>query len=829
MNGESVSEENLRPIEPFRFLRGNAVLAGLIRDFAWGGTALGPIEHWPQSLRAIVAMLINSPVPMVLLWGTQGHMIYNDGYSRFAGARHPQLLGSEVRLGWPEVAEFNDHIMNVGLSGGTLAYRDQELTLYRSGQAEQVWMNLDYSPVIDETGEPAGVIAIVVETTQRVLADRRNEAQRRRLAQMFEQGPSFMALLEGPDHRIEFANASYLQLIGGRDVIGKTVAEALPDAAAQGYVLKLDEVFATGKTFASAGSRYAVEVSPGAAVADRYVDFIYQPLKDTGGMVTGIFVEGVDVTERKLAEAALQQLNETLEQRIEERTAQLLSTEALIATFYNHSSEYHAVLAETDDGQFRYDEANPALLRLYGKSRTELMGHTVHEVFAPETAAELTAHLRACLRAGTPYRYERRNGDSIVEAVATPVLGEGGMVRRLVVSARDITEQRNLEQQLRQAQKMEAVGQLTGGLAHDFNNLLTGITGSLELMEKRLDQRRPNEIDRYLHAAKGAAKRAAALTHRLLAFSRRQTLDPKSTDVNSLVSDMEELIRRTIGPQITFEFVAAIGLWKTLVDSHQLENALLNLCINARDAMPHGGRLTVETCNRCIDERGARGRDLAAGQYVSLCVSDNGTGMSPEVISRAFDPFFTTKPLGEGTGLGLSMVYGFTRQSGGQARIYSEEGKGTMVCLYLPRCAEVDQAAVGTDETAEMEHTKHGETVLIVDDEQTVRMLITDVLAELGYSAIDAADGNAGLKILESKRHIDLLITDVGLPGGMNGRQLADAGSMLRPDLKVLFITGYAENAVIGDGHLKRGMHVLTKPFAMETLINRINSILKPI
>jgi PAS domain S-box-containing protein len=814
------------PAEPFRFLRSDSDLAGLIRDFDWAGTALGPIESWPQSLRAIVAMIINSQVPIVLLWGECGYMIYNDAYSRFAADRHPQLLGTKVRDGWPEVADFNDHIMKVGLSGGTLAYRDQELALHRSGKPEQVWMNLDYSPVIDETGKPAGVIAIVVETTQRVLADRRNETQHRRVAQMFEQGPSFMALLEGPDHRIEFANASYLRLIGGRDVIGKTVAEALPDAASQGYVDKLNEVFASGKSFSSAASRYAVEVLPGTTVDERYVDFIYQPLKDVAGNVTGIFVEGVDVTERKLAEDALEQLNQTLEEKIEERTAQLLLKEALIATFYNHSSEYHAVLSETDGGQFRYDEANPALLRMYGKSRAELIGHTVAEVFKPETAAELTAHLQACLRTDAPYRYERRNGDAIVEAVATPVREASGTTRMLVVSARDITEHRNLEQQLRQSQKMEAVGQLTGGLAHDFNNLLTGITGSLELVEKRFEQRRLNEIDRYLHAAKGAAKRAAALTHRLLAFSRRQTLDPKPTDVNSLVIDMEELIRRTIGPHISFEFVGAIGLWKTLTDSHQLENALLNLCINARDAMPHGGRLTVETCNRWIDERGAKVRDLAAGQYISLCVSDNGTGMSSEVISRAFDPFFTTKPLGEGTGLGLSMVYGFARQSGGQTRIYSEEGKGTMVCLYLPRCSEANQEAVQLEETARIEHTKLGETVLVVDDEQTVRMLITDVLEELGYTAIDAGDGNAGLQILESKRRIDLLITDVGLPGGMNGRQLADAGTSLRPELKVLFITGYAENAVIGDGHLKPGMHVLTKPFGMDALANRITSIL---
>jgi PAS domain S-box-containing protein len=811
--------------DSLRFLRSDSETASLIRDYDWRDTALGPIESWPQSLRAIVAMIINSPVPMVLLWGPQGHMIYNDGYSRFAGSRHPRLMGSEVRLGWPEVADFNDHIMKVGLSGGTLAYRDQELTLYRNHKPEQVWMNLDYSPVLDESGSPAGVIAIVVETTQRVLADRRNDAERRRLTQMFEQGPSFMALLEGPEHRIQLANPSYLRLVGGRDVIGKTVAEALPEAALQGYVKLLDDVFNSGSAFASASSEYTIEAAD--VPEKRFVDFIYQPLQDAAGKVTGIFVEGVDVTERKRAEAALKQLNETLEQRIEDRTTQLLSKEALITTFYNHSSECHAVLAETADKTFRYDEANPATLRLYGKTREEVIGHTVQELFNPETAAELAEHLQNCLQDGSPRRYERRIGDAIVEAVASPVPTEKGMTRRLVVSARDVTEHRNLEQQLRQSQKMEAVGQLTGGLAHDFNNLLAGIIGSLELMETRFAQRRLIDIDRYLQAAKGAAKRAASLTHRLLAFSRRQTLDPKPTDVNMLVGDMEELIRRTIGPAVTFEFVAAIDLWKTLTDQHQLENALLNLCINARDAMPRGGRLTVETCNRWIDERTARGRDLAAGQYISLCVSDNGVGMSADVMSRAFDPFFTTKPLGEGTGLGLSMVYGFVRQSGGQTRIYSEEGKGTMVCMYLPRCAGMDERAVEAATTAQIEPARHGETVLVVDDEPTVRMLITDVLEELGYTAIDAADGNAGLAILESKRHVDLLITDIGLPGGMNGRQLAEAGSTLRPALKILFITGYAENAVIGDGHLRRGMHVLTKPFAMETLANRVTSILK--
>ena len=363
-------------------------------------------------------------------------------------------------------------------------------------------------------------------------------------------------------------------------------------------------------------------------------------------------------------------------------------------------------------------------------------------------------------------------------------------------------------------------------LAHDFNNLLAGISGSLELMQTRMAQGRLTEIDRYMTVAQGAAKRAAALTHRLLAFSRRQTLDPKPTNVNRLVTDMEELIRRTVGPAIHLEVVGLSGIWPALIDPGQLENALLNLCINARDAMPDGGRITIETANKWMDEAGARQHDMPPGQYLSLCVSDTGTGMSADLMAKVFEPFFTTKPLGEGTGLGLSMVYGFARQSGGQVRIYSEVGEGTTVCLYLPRhYGEADEADVAR-RLAEVGRAGQGETVLIVDDEPSVRMLVTEVLEDLGYTAIEAADSVSGLKVLQSDVRIDLLVTDVGLPGGMNGRQMADAAGERRPDLKVLFITGYAENAVLGNGHLRPGMQVLTKPFVLETLATRIKELI---
>ena len=383
------------------------------------------------------------------------------------------------------------------------------------------------------------------------------------------------------------------------------------------------------------------------------------------------------------------------------------------------------------------------------------------------------------------------------------------------------------EAQLRQAQKMEAVGQLTGGLAHDFNNLLTGISGSLEMMQTRLSQGRTADLGRYVGAARSAAERAAALTHRLLAFSRRQTLDPKPTDANRLVAGMEDLIRRTIGPGVALEIVTAAGLWPVLVDPPQLENALLNLAINARDAMPGGGRLTIETANRWLDERPARERGLAPGQYVSVCVSDTGAGMTPEVAARAFDPFFTTKPIGQGTGLGLSMIYGFVQQSGGQARIYSEPGQGAMICLYLPRHASIAADAALPD-VALPPQAAAGQTVLVIDDEPTVVMLVTELLVELGYAALEATDGPSGLRILQTDARIDLLITDVGLPGGLNGRQVADAARALRPGLRVLFMTGFAENAVLSHGHLDPGMHMLTKPFAVDAMARRIQELLAP-
>jgi PAS domain S-box-containing protein len=800
------------------FLDSPGEMASRIKSFDWSSTPLGPIEHWPQSLKTITGFLIRSPVPIVLLWGRDGVMVYNNAYSVFAGGRHPRLLGSKVREGWPEVADFNDNVLRVGLAGGTLAYEDQEMTLDRTGTPEQVWMDLGYSPVVDEDGRPAGVIAIVIETTERVLAVHRAAAEQERQRQLLRQMPGFAAVLAGPEHVFEYVNDAYVKISGRSNLVGNSVREMFPELAGQGYYELLDQVYSTGKTVVTRAMELRLEGSDEV----QFIDFVYEPIRDEKGIVGGIFVGGYEVTEAhraaaalRASEARLRELNADLERKVIERTQARGRT-------WQVSPDLLGAL----NSKAYFGTSNPAWKTVLGWSEEEVASMSIFEMLHPDDVErtrggfELTQKGQPAIR--FPNRYRCKDGGyRWISWVGVP---EDGMV---YCSGRDITEEKAAEAELakvrealRQSQKMEAIGQLTGGLAHDFNNLLGGISGSLELLERRLSEGRFSGLERYIIGAQDSARRAAALTQRLLAFSRRQTLDPKSTNVNQLISGMEELIRRTVGPSVEVEVVGAGGIWPTRVDRSQLESALLNLCINARDAMPDGGRITIETANKWLDERAAKERELPPGQYVSLCVTDTGTGMAPDVIGQAFDPFFTTKPIGQGTGLGLSMIHGFVRQSGGQVRIYSELGKGTTMCLYLPRFIGPAEE-VEKDEMLTITDSVGGATVLVIDDEPTIRMLMVEVLEEAGYIVVDAGDGVAGLKILQSDIRIDLLITDVGLPGGMSGRQLAEAARARRPDLKVLFITGFAENAAVGHGHLDPGMQMMTKPFVMAALANK--------
>ena len=385
---------------------------------------------------------------------------------------------------------------------------------------------------------------------------------------------------------------------------------------------------------------------------------------------------------------------------------------------------------------------------------------------------------------------------------------------------------RNNEEALRQSQKMEAVGQLTGGIAHDFNNMLTGIIGSLELLRRRVSRGKLDDLDSLIDLGVTSANRAAGLTHRLLAFSRRQSLDSKPVEINQLVTSMGELLQRSINESIALDMRLSEQLWTAEADPNQLESALLNLVINARDAMPGGGKLVVETTNRHLDSvfTAAYGT-LKPGDYVELSVSDTGCGIPEHLMGRVFDPFFTTKPIGQGTGLGLSMIYGFARQSHGHVTIHSEVGTGTTVSLFLPRFIGEIKAPEALNPTL-LPFANAGETVLIVEDDPAVRVLVCAVLKELGYAFVEASDANTALPIIESAQRIDLLISDVGLPG-MNGRQMAEIGRQLRPDLKVLFITGYAEHAAVRGGFLDPGMQLITKPFTFDLLTAKVREMIK--
>ncbi|PBP51103.1 hybrid sensor histidine kinase/response regulator [Pseudomonas syringae] len=642
------------------------------------------------------------------------------------------------------------------------------------------------------------------------------------------------------DYRFIEANPAF-ERQAGVDLRGKWVTEFAPDLErfwfeAYGHVAKTGEP-ASFENYAKAFERwFEVKAVRVGEPADRQIAVIFS-----------------DVTARRDAEERLRTSEAVARENID-RVQLALAAGAIIGTWHWDLPTDRFTVDEAFAKAFGLD---PALGR-EGLSLEQVIA-TVH----PEDKQGLITAINAVITNGRVYahQYRVRRTDGIyywIEANGrvdraedgTPLSFPGVLInvdeRRAVAAERDrataalralndtleqrvaarTTELMQAEEKLRQSQKMEAVGQLTGGLAHDFNNLLAGISGALELMGTRIEQGRWGEVDKYIVTAQGAAKRAAALTHRLLAFSRRQTLDPQPTDVNRLMKGMTDLIQRTVGPSIVVETLGATGLWPTLVDASQLENALLNLCINARDAMPDGGRITIEASNRWIDGDVARTHDMPEGHYLSLCVTDTGTGMTPDVIAKAFDPFFTTKPIGQGTGLGLSMIYGFANQSGGRVRIQSEVGKGTAISLYLPRYDGTAARDEGDVHKTPFEFTQSGETILIVDDEPTVRMLLTDALGDLGYTLIEAADSLAGLKLLRSDVHIDLLITDVGLPGGMNGRQMADAGREVRPHLKTLFITGYAENAAIGDEQLGPGMRVLTKPFAIEALAARVQELM---
>src|SRR6202140_4334605 len=816
------------------FLAGGGEMGALTRAHDWSATPLGKPEAWPQSLRTAVRMRLNTNHPMFIWWGPDLIQFYNDAYRQTMGPeRHPSALGQRARECWKEIWPIIGPQIEQVMSGGGATWHENPLVpVTRHGRPEQVYWTYGYSP-IDEDDGIGGVLVVCRDVTKDCLAAaalREREAELARVQQIGRIGGLEVDLTTG------FRNRR-----SPEDLLIHGLPLDAANESHEDWVRRIhpEDREATEKKFRDAvagGVRdYSVQyriIRPSDGET-RWISVKSTIERDDQGKAIRLVGAHTDVTEQVMAEQALRQseerhrkladqlaeLNATLAQRVEEKTRER-------DRIWNVSQDLLVVA----DRKGVWQTVNPAWTRTLGWSEAELLNRTSEWLEHPDDGGITRAQVKKLGAGETTVKFESRLRHKDGSYLWLSWTGVSDKHHNYAV-ARDVTAEKAAAERLRateeallQSQKMEAVGQLTGGIAHDFNNLLTGIVGSLDLLQTRLSQGRTDNATRYINAAMTSANRAAALTHRLLAFARRQPLIPKNVDVNQLVVSLEDLLRRTIGETIDLQITAPDDLWCTLCDPNQLESALLNLAINARDAMPDGGRLAISTANARIGSVTAETPALSPGDYICIGVSDTGVGMSAEVAARAFDPFFTTKPIGQGTGLGLSMIYGFARHSNGHVTSHGRLGEVTSVRLYLPRH---DGAAAVPDAVAAAatRHASAGEIVLVVEDEPVVRGVILEMLAEQGYRTLEAIDGPSGLRILRTKARVDLLVTDVGLPG-MNGRQLADLARETRPGLKILFITGYAESVAISDGFLESGMEMITKPFELDNLTRRIRAMI---
>ena len=1119
------------------FLEQDGEMAARIRATDWSAHPLGPPASWPGALRTALGIALGSSFPTAIYWGPELHLLYNDAWSVIPAKRHPWALGRPAAEVWADIwltvgPQFAD-----AQQGRSTATHDEMLPMVRGGIARQTYWNYSLSPIRDEDGAVGGVFNQGSETTRAVMAERQNEADTERLREMFEQAPVAFTLLRGPEFVIEFANQPYRDLVGARDIIGRTVAEALPEIEEQGFVAMLQRVFATGEAYRAEAAEVTLNRQPGGTGDLRYIDFVYQPIRDASGEVTDILALINDVTVRVEAEVARRASEERLQLaldssegigtwdwdigaamlRIDERFAKLYgaapeavsvgfpvdlffeslhpddsarvraAVERAIETGERYESEFRlrrpdgSVVWVVAQGRVMYDaagrpshlpgvsfditkrraaeeaarnaagelqlaiEAQAFVFRLAERLRslddqvailrlstatlgrrlaTDRVGYfrllsddvvqylacwtserlepltgtmpladfgasnvaryhagetlafddyrtdpglsdsrigklagagigaplmrggrwtaslyanqasprhwTGEEIALVEAVAEVTwdavdratavaglreseekfraiansidqmvwstrpdgfhdyynerwhdftgmpsgstdgeawngmfhpddqdrawSAWRHSLATGEPYRIEYRlrhhSGEyRWVLGSAQAVRDVEGRITRWfgtctvieeIVEAREVLARSRAEleeaviertrqlmateEQLRQAQKMEAVGQLTGGIAHDFNNMLAVVIGALDLLDRRIAQGR-TDVGRYVEAARDGATRAAALTQRLLSFSRQSALAPAAIDLNAMVAGMTELLSRTIGEAITVETQLDPGLWRATADPSQIENAIINLAVNARDAMPRGGRLTIATANARLDDAAAEFA-LPPGDYVRIAVGDTGSGMDNDIAARAFDPFFTTKSVGKGTGLGLSQVFGFVRQSGGHVGIDTAPGRGTTVTILLPRDTSDAAPAPTVHSSAPESRGSSEEIILVVEDEERVRSYSVEALRELGYGVAQAPDGPSALRMIAAGHHVSLLFTDVVMPE-MTGRELATAARTILPGLKVLYTSGYTRDAIPGDGEGESaGRDVLGKPFDVATLAARIRAAL---
>ncbi|KQN53308.1 histidine kinase [Pseudomonas sp. Leaf48] len=686
-------------------------MAGRIRAFDWSRTELGKLDSWSKSLNSAVQMMLASPLPMVMLWGRSGYMIYNDAYSKFAGGRHPYLLGSPVELGWPEVAEFNRHVVDTCLAGGTLSYRNKELVLLRAGVPEEVWMDLYYSPVSDDQGYPAGVMAMVVETTERVISERRRQAAE--------------DAYRADNERVRLAlNAGAL--------LGSFVWDI------KANLLSGDERFV--RTFS------------------------YPPGQDLANLSQEVADARIHPDDRNW---------------VQERVKLSVDTGEPYNVEYRIQRPDGSYLWVLSSGCCEFNEQGEAF-------RFPGVLIDIHErKIAEESLLRFTRNL------------EQRVANE-VEARLTA------------------------EEQLRQSQKLEAIGGLTGGVAHDFNNLLQVIAGNLHLLARHEPDNA--NVQRRVAASIAAVERGAKLSSQLLAFARRQPLSPAVFTLRQIFDGLAELLQRALGETLQVHMSAPKAPWQVFVDRNQLENAILNLAINARDAMHGEGTINLCTENITLDREFCTGKGIVAGDYVRVSIADSGVGMAPQVLAQAFEPFFTTKADGQGTGLGLSMVFGFVKQSGGHIEIASEVGQGTRVQMYFPRTLRL---AASDAPNPNVEQRGGHERILVVEDNDAVRVSVVELLRDEGYEILTATHADAAMQILLEGAQVDLIFTDVVMPGLIKSPELAAWAKVQEPPVAVLFTSGHTRDIISRNHQLSPDTHLLSKPYSPEALTQMIRTVLK--
>ncbi|MFC3695779.1 type II toxin-antitoxin system ParD family antitoxin [Chenggangzhangella methanolivorans] len=817
----------------------------LIRSRDWSSTPLGPINRWSLELRATVANIVNSPVAKVLMWGPSHTMIYNDAYIAIVGSKHPEALGGAVDKVWPEIWDWNRTMLEAGFRGELSSFHDQAMTLARDDEETTFFFDLFYTPVYEADASIGGVMCTVVDNTQRLATERRLAESEANLRRVTDALPMLIAYVDR-GHVYRFANRAYEAWLGvsPEDMVGRHVREIVGEAY---YELRrewIDRALAGEATSSEAdlphrdGARHRSEI--------RYVPDI-----KADGSVPGVYILVVDLEERAHREAMLQ---------------------ASDRRFRTAMGAVHGVLwTNSADGRMLGEQ--PGWAALTGQSIEEYQGYGWAAAVHPDDRGPSVASWNEAVAAKSMYVFEHRvrRHDGAWRTFAIrglPILDEANEITEWVGVHTDITHQRAAEDALRdhaanltrevrhreraegqlrqlnetlearviaeieerrqaeakllQAQKMETVGKLTGGVAHDFNNLLQVVSGNLQLLGK--DIAGNERAERRVANAMSGVARGAKLASQLLAFGRRQALEPKVINPGRFVRDMDDMLRRAIGEAIEIETVFAGGLWNTFADPVQIENAVLNMAINARDAMDGRGKLTIELANAHLDDAYARTHDeVAAGQYVMLAVTDTGCGMPADVVDKVFEPFYSTKAEGKGSGLGLSMVYGFVKQSGGHVKIYSEVGHGTTIKIYLPRAMEAEDVEVVVDAGP---ITGGAETVLVVEDDAEVRETAVSMLTDLGYRVLKAVDAQSALIVIESGIPIDILFTDVVMPGALKSPELARKARERLPGIAVLFTSGYTENSIVHGGKLDVGVELLSKPYTREALARKFRHVL---